>query len=171
MTKTNIVTTFTAIAALFALAYSTPSSAEERTAGKTVSDYQKQYSAKIKGNSKHWQKALPKHWDSKDEHVQQWDGQNWDPSKWDDKYWTAESTIKKFFDNGVFTRQYKKRDHLVIEVGPMFYKFSDQDQRRSLQLLADLHKVFQSGHSSFQVRDGKNHKQIGLFTKNGLSLY
>lgn len=157
-------------------------SSEQRTAGRTpdgLSIFPK------------WVFQRPEHYDflpmtsnhdPHHQHPQQWDGQDWDPAAWDGEKWTAEKTLKRFYHNHTFHKQYlggakrlnnpKVQAQIpVLEVGPTFYKLSDLDQRRALKLLADYTDVFEKGYTLIDLRDWKSGKSVGHYTPKGMFLY
>lgn len=137
-----------------------------------------------------WVFARPAHYDflpmrsnhdSQHQHPQQWDGQDWDPAAWDGETWTPKTALKKFYKNRTFHKQYmagakrinnpKVQAQIpVLEVGPMFYKLSDLDQRRALKLLADYTQVFEGGHTMIQLLDWQTHEDVGSYTPQGMYL-
>lgn len=112
-------------------------------------------------------------WDAQNKHPQQWDGQDWDPSMWN-RNWTPETTLNKFFRNRVFERQFMRKAKPpvpVLELGPVFYKLSELDQRRALKLLAEYTDVFGQGFPVVELRDWHTHKIVGTYTPKGMFLH
>lgn len=108
--------------------------------------------------------------DAQNQHPQQWAGQDWDPAAWN-KSWTPEVAIDKFYENRVFHKAFLRRGKIpVLEVGPMFYKLSDLDQRRALKLIADHEGVFTGGYDMIELRDWQDHSVIGSYTQQGMIL-
>lgn len=115
---------------------------------------------------------LVSNWDPQNMHSQQWDGQDWDPSRWNQN-WTPESTLGKFFQDRVFERQFMRKAKPpvpVLELGPVFYKLSDLDQRRALKLLIEHTGVFQQGFPVIELRDWHTHNIVGTYTPKGMFL-
>lgn len=105
------------------------------------------------------------------DHPQQWVGQDWDPSAWNEKQWTPDIAIRKFYENRTIHKTYLRYDKMpVMEVGPTFYKLSDLDQRRMLKLITDTDGVFEGGFEMVELRDWQDHKVIGSYTRQGLTL-
>jgi hypothetical protein len=127
-----------------------------------------------------WLIAKPEHYeflpqrsnhDPQNTMAPQWDGQEWDTAAWDGVNWTPEKAIERFYVNKTFKRQYmSSRDLPVLVVGPTFYKLSDLDRRRSVKLLVDHEKVFDSGIGAVELRDWDTNEIIGNYTKKGLLL-
>lgn len=159
------------IAAACMIATAIPAMADDtRTAGRTVAAY-KFNNKPVNPKPTDYSDVLPQFWDAKDSHPAQWEGMDWDPKLWHSDKWTCSKAMKRFFDNGVFKRRTSKKGKLIVEVGPMFHKLSDLDQRRSLKLLGSHFKVFENGHLRYVVRDGQTKKTMGYVTKDGVSLY
>ncbi len=142
---------------------------ESRTAGRIVTANPDSPFKTVSGPK--WRKALPRMWDPKHEHPQMWKGMEWDTSKWTEARWQPQRTLQRFYDKRIFERQYVNGDGgLVIDVGPNFYKLSDLDRRRTLQLVAEYFKVFESGAAGFHLHDWYTHNHIGMFTAKGMQL-
>lgn len=154
---------------------------ETRTAGRTLSGHIV-YPRHFFATPEHYEfLPMTSNHDPHNQHPQQWDGQDWDPAGWNEN-WTTEKTLKRFFENHTFSKQYmggSKRvnnDKIqaqipVLEVGPTFYKLSDLDRRRSLKLLADYTQVFGKGFEMIELRDWRSHETIGSYTPKGMFLY
>lgn len=100
----------------------------------------------------------------------QWDGQDWDTSAWND-LWTPDVAVKKLFENGTFTKQSTRGKSIaVLNVGPTFYQLSDLDRRRSLKLVADTSKLFDSGFALIELRDWHTNKVVGSYSPKGMYL-
>lgn len=96
--------------------------------------------------------------------------QDWEPDQWKAP-WTAEFAIRKFFQMRIFERQYMRYGQVpVVELGPVFYKLSDLDQRRTLKLLTDQAAVFEHGYGVVELVDWSTHDLVGSYTQSGLSL-
>lgn len=98
-------------------------------------------------------------------------GQEWDSAKWDSA-WTPEIAIRKFFEARIFERNYLRRGGIpVVELGPVFYKLSDLDQRRTLKLLIDHAGIFEQGYDVVELQDWATRDRIGSYTPKGMFLY
>ena len=125
-----------------------------------------------------WLTNLPEHYeftplvsnfDPHHQHPAQWAGQDWDPALWN-KDWTPEIAVKHFFQLRIFDRQYVEKNQAVLETGPMFYKISDLDRRRTLKLLADTSGVFGRGYKVIILRDWYTKDTVGNYTEKGMHL-
>ncbi len=115
--------------------------------------------------------ARPWNHDAQNQHPQQWQGQDWDPSMWNEK-WTPEVAIKKFYAAHIFHRQYVRyQRYPVLELGPTFFKLSDLDRRRTLQLLMDYNDVFSKGYDAVELRDWYTKELVGSYTRKGMLLH
>lgn len=110
-------------------------------------------------------------WEQQRQHPAAWDGQDWDSSKWPPDM-TADSVIRKLFKNRIFERQYMQRGRVpVVELGPVFYKLSDLDRRRTLKLLTDQGGIFGRGYDVVELVDWLTRDIIGVYTPNGMYLH
>lgn len=109
--------------------------------------------------------------DPQNQHPQQWQGQDWDIEVLKQHGWTPEQVIAGFYANKTFKTRYMRSPQMpVLVVGPNFYKISDLDRRRSLKLLTDHEKVFESGIEMVELRDWHTDNVIGSYTRKGLFL-
>jgi len=131
-------------------------------------------------------------WDSETMHPEAFYGQDWDKDKWGSG-WTPKRAVKNFFKSGIFIKQYlksykktirlvdKKRRHFfaikkkkkyvpVLELGPVFYQLSDQDQRRSLQLVAEQSNILSKTYQIIVLVDWKTKEIIGSYSNQGMFL-
>ncbi|TNE29661.1 MAG: hypothetical protein EP349_06290 [Alphaproteobacteria bacterium] len=120
-----------------------------------------------------YQPTLDPIWE-KYRHSQQWAGLYWDTKRWPEDM-SEEQVLKAFYGADIFRRQYmvdkKYKAKAVLVVGPTFYKLSDLDRRRSLQLVADHFNFFDSGLSGFDVTDWRTGYKIGEYNAKGFQLF
>lgn len=130
-----------------------------------------------------WLMARPEHYEflpytsnhePHNQHSMQWKGQEWDTSAWNEK-WTPESAIYKFYEAGIFKRQYRRKLNSkammpVVDVGPTFFKLSELDQSRAVKLLADSEDIFAHGYDVIELRDAGTGTLIGSYTAKGMQL-
>lgn len=107
--------------------------------------------------------------DSQHDHPQQWEGQDWDPAAWGAS-WTPDEVINRFFNAGIFKRVHMKNSAPTVELGPTFYKLSDLDRRRTLKLLTDQARIFETGYAAVLLTDWWTHDVVGSYTAKGLFL-
>lgn len=154
-----------------------PQGNEDRTVHRSVDASPRQYPQWLRNTPEHYEfSPLVSNHDPQNSHPQQWEGQDWDTSMWNAN-WTPDVAIAKFYAAGIFEKQYRKRTHrpagdmLVVDVGPTFFKLSELDQNRTLKLLTDSERVFDSGYPVVEVRDGFTSKLVGTYTPRGLQLF
>jgi hypothetical protein len=120
-----------------------------------------------------YQPALDPIW-AKYRHQQQWQGLYWDTSRWPEDM-SEEQVLKAFYGADIFRRQYmvekQYKSKAVLVVGPTFYKLSDLDRHRSLQLVSDHFNFFESGLTGFDVTDWRTGYKIGEFNAKGFQLF
>jgi hypothetical protein len=112
---------------------------------------------------------LVSNYDVQNQHSAQWEGQDWDPSMWN-RDWTPEIAVRHFYAAHIFKEQYMENRGPVLEVGPMFYRLSDLDRRRTLKLLADYSGVFNNGYTVVILRDWETRRIVGSYTEKGMYL-
>ena len=131
-------------------------------------------------------------WDEQNQHPDAWRGQYWDTENWNSR-WTPQSASDNFFENGVFNKRYmqaykksktlvkdgakrkffvkaRKESVPVLELGPVFYRLSDLDQRRSLKLVVEQSGVLQHGYAMVVLLDWKTKEIIGTYSDQGMFL-
>lgn len=108
--------------------------------------------------------------DPKHQHPAQWAGQEWDPAMWNAET-TPEAVLRRLYAVRVFSAQYQEKATPVLEVGPTFWKVSDQDRRRALKLLADHTQVLAAGgQSRIVLRDWYTKDNVGTYDAKGMQL-
>lgn len=150
---------------------------ETRTQGRSVEAYQPEYPDSIMNRPEHYE-FLPEtsNFDPQNDHPAQWQGQEWDTAKWP-AGWTADSAVDKFFENGTLTKIYRKRtwrpsgQMLEVDVGATFWKLSELDQQRVMELLCTREHVFDNGYKIVELRDHVTKRIVGTYTAKGLQLY
>ncbi len=184
MQKTHInkLVLFTALIGISFSSYAVAD--ESRTSNRTVNVLNEKRDVHKK---EAWEQTLPKVWDPINKHPHQWKKSDqvkthdWDPKLWDNGNWQDGNNgaeiytmhyLQNFYKARIFHKQYvDESGHLVLEVGPKFYKLADVDQRRTLKLLADGFKLSERGYNGYKIHDWHSKKSVGNYTSYGLQLY
>jgi len=97
-------------------------------------------------------------------------GKGWDQDLWS-KRWTDDVVVRKLFQNRVFDNEFIQKGGMpVLVVGPQFYKLSDLDRRRSLDLVVRNANLFNRGYGYVRLMDWWSKEPIGGYTKQGMFL-
>lgn len=150
--------------------YVSPFADQDRTTGRSVNG-DMLYPKWLLQHPEHYEfSPLISNHDPQNRHPAQWEGQDWDPSMWNEN-WTPEKTIDRLFQNGVFAKQFIRREAVpVLVLGPTFFKLSDLDQRRSIKLVTDYSDLFNRGYEMVELRDWHSGKTVGSYTHKGMQL-
>ena len=143
---------------------------EERTANRNVLGIPLESDILFKKQEHYEFSPNVSNWNIQQEFPPAWDNQDWEKKSWN-KEWSATNSLKKLFEGNILKKYYIKKDKIpVLELGPVFYKLSDLDRRRSVKLFVDESDIFNAGYNIIELVDWSTHEIVGSYTKQGILL-
>jgi len=119
-------------------------------------------------NYRHYNNYLE---NSKDTQNTQWNEEDWYVQDWVSQSKDGFTLIDGWFKTDILREQDEERGVPVIVVGPMFYHLSGFDKRRVMTTLDSVYNVTTDGaHPAIVLKDWKTHRDVGIYTKEGLQL-
>jgi hypothetical protein len=122
----------------------------------------------------HWtnQDFAPYYDNGTDTQNSQWTNSNWTPADWiQADGGDGVALVKKWVTVGIIAGSYKDSDDVpYLDVGPNFYHLSGYDKRRVMETVDAVYQITNQKPAMFFLKDPATRKDIGTYTKEGLTL-
>ncbi len=104
-------------------------------------------------------------------HPQEWTKESWSASDWTQQRKNGLDLVSGFYRGDIIRNQSVEDGVAVVTVGPNFYRIGSKEKHRVIASIDDVYGVTaQNDQGVILLRDWHTRRDVGLFTKSGLTL-